>query len=150
MDITPKTCLTLSAHPLMNGIKEASGSIAAAARIRNLCRDEFFIWSGNDDQIVPMMSIGAKGVISVLSNVRPKQTQIMTQLCLRGEFLQAGKLQTDLMPLIDALFCEVNPIPVKKALELENLNPGAPRLPLTELDRTHLEQLTQALALCKT
>ncbi len=150
MDITPETCQKFSEHPLMNGIKEASGNIAKAARIRNLCKDEFHIWSGNDDQIVPLMSIGAKGVISVLSNVRPELTVKMTHMCLSGNILQAGRLQTSLMPLIDALFCEVNPIPVKKALEVENMNAGAPRLPLTELNPKHLSQLEKALELCIT
>lgn len=150
MDITPETCQKLSEHALMNGIKEASGSLTKAARIRNLCKDEFHIWSGNDDQTVPLMSIGAKGVISVLSNVRPELTLQMTHMCLSGNILQAGRLQTATMPLIDALFCEVNPIPVKKALELEKVNVGTPRLPLTELNPTHLGQLENALQLCIT
>ena len=145
MDISPETCRELSENPLLNGIKEASGNLSKAARIQNLCGDDFFIWSGNDDQTVPLMSIGAKGVISVLSNIRPKKTVSMTHLCLAGNVLQAGRMQTELMPLIDALFCEVNPIPVKKALELEGFAVGVPRLPLTELEPSHLQLLQQAL-----
>ena len=146
MDVTAETCKKLSAHPLLNGIKEASGSISKAARIRNVCGDDFFIWSGNDDQTVPLMSLGAKGVISVLSNVRPEKTVQMTHLCLSGNVLQAGKMQTELMDLIDALFCEVNPIPVKKALELEGTSVGLPRMPLTELSVKNTARLKSALS----
>ena len=145
VDISVDTCVRLSQHPNLNGIKEAGGSTAKAARILNACGGDFFLWSGNDDQIVPLLSLGASGVISVLSNVRPRETLAMTQAAFTGDYAAAGRLQCQLMPLIDALFCEVNPIPVKYALELEGIPVGAPRLPLTPLSEQNLPRLTTAL-----
>ena len=113
MDISVETCVRLSQHPNMNGIKEAGGDTSKAARILNECGGDFFLWSGNDDQISPLIALGARGVISVLSNVRPRETMSLTHAALNGDQQTAGRLQCELMPLIDALFCEVNPIPVK-------------------------------------
>ena len=146
VDLSAETCVRLSRHPNINGIKEAGGSTAKAARILRECGGDFFLWSGNDDQTVPLISLGAKGVISVLSNVRPRETMAMTHAALDGDYETAGRMQCALMPLIDALFCEVNPIPVKRALELEGFPVGAPRLPLTPLSDRSLPQLVDALS----
>jgi 4-hydroxy-tetrahydrodipicolinate synthase len=103
------------------------------------------MWSGNDDQVVPMMSLGAKGVISVVSNVWPQVMAQMTQLCLEGKFAEAAKLQLSITPLCDALFCEVNPIPVKGALNLMGMNAGELRLPLCDMSDAHMEQMKNVL-----
>lgn len=142
---TAETYKKLSQHENINGVKEASGSTSLAARTLALCGDDLNIWSGNDDQIVPLMSIGAKGVVSVLSNICPGETVKLTQLCLDGNYAEAGKMQVDYMELIDALFCEVNPIPVKTALNLMGMNVGPVRMPLCEMEDKNLETLKQAL-----
>ena len=115
-------------------------------RILDACAEELPLWSGNDDLTVPLMAVGARGVISVLSNVRPKLTLQMVRACQTGEYAQAGRIQTALMGLVDALFCEVNPIPVKQALALEGIPAGLPRLPLTPLSGSHLPVLEQMLS----
>ena len=145
LDISVETCVRLSTHPNLNGIKEAGGDTAKAARILQRCGDAFHLWSGNDDQIAPLMALGAKGVISVLSNVRPHKTMALTHAALRGDYQTAGQMQCACMPLVDALFCEVNPIPVKRALELEGFPVGAPRLPLTPLSESNRPRLAAAL-----
>lgn len=134
VDISVGTCKILAEHPNINGIKEACGDTAKAARILHACGDTFYLWSGNDDQTIPLMSLGARGVISVLSNVRPAETVQMTHTALKGDFAAAKDLQLTMMPLIDALFREVNPIPVKAALNRLGFAVGIPRLPLTEAD----------------
>lgn len=146
MEISVATCKALSAHPNINGIKEAGASISKAARILDTCGDDFCVWSGNDDAAVPLMSIGGKGLISVLSNVRPAQTVDMIRSAMRGDFARAGRLQRSLMPLIDALFCEVNPIPVKEAMRLSGIDVGDPRAPLTRLGEENRAQLEALLA----
>ena len=145
VEISVDTLAELSRHPNINGVKEAGGNTAKVARTIERCGDDLFVWSGNDDQTVPLMALGAKGVISVLSNVRPKQTLEMTRACQEGRYADAGKLQCRLMPLIDALFCEVNPIPVKQALKLIGFEAGEPRLPLTPLSASHEELLKKLL-----
>ena len=146
LDMKVETYQALSRHPNIAGVKEAGGSPAKIARTLDACGDDFFLWSGNDDEAVSTMVLGAKGLISVLSNVRPKKTKAMIEACQKNEFALAGKLQRELMDLIGALFCEVNPIPVKKALELEGFPVGTPRLPLTELSSESLPRLQAALA----
>ena len=146
LDMKVETYQALSRHPNIAGVKEAGGSPAKIARTLDACGDDFFLWSGNDDEAVSTMALGAKGLISVLSNVRPKKTLAMVRACQKNEFALAGKLQRELMDLIGALFCEVNPIPVKKALELEGFPVGAPRLPLTKLSEANLSRLQAALA----
>ena len=123
VDVSVETCRALCAHPNIGGIKEASGSVPKAMRILDACAEELPLWSGNDDLTVPLMAVGARGAISVLSNVRPKLTLQMVRACQAGEYAQAGRIQTALMGLVDALFCEVNPIPVKQALALEGEDP---------------------------
>ena len=146
VDISVDTCRRLAELPNIAGIKEACGDICKIARIRQACPEDFFIWSGNDDLTVPLLSLGAKGVISVLSNVRPKRTLQMVRACQAGDYAAAGRMQVALTPLIDALFSEINPIPVKQALSLMGIPAGLPRLPLTPLSATHLPALEQALS----
>ena len=146
VDVSVETCRVLAGHPTIGGIKEASGSVPKAAHILDACGDELPLWSGNDDLTVPLLSLGAKGVISVLSNVRPKRTLQMVRACQAGDYAAAGRMQVALTPLIDALFSEINPIPVKQALSLMGIPAGLPRLPLTPLSATHLPALEQALS----
>ncbi len=135
----------LSRHPLINGVKEASGSTDLVLRTLDACGDELNIWSGNDGQIVPIMALGGKGVISVLANLCPKVTRELTAACLRGDYETAASMQKQYMALIDALFCEVNPIPVKTAMNLMGLGVGPLRMPLCQLDDEKKEQLMSAL-----
>lgn len=131
----------LSVIPNMVGIKEASNDITKITKIRKDCGNEFTIWTGNDEQIVPAISLGAKGVISVLSNVCPKETAIMTQAALDGDLDTAADLQCRLQPLIELLFCEVNPIPVKAAMRYVGYDCGGCRLPLCELSKENKMKL---------
>ena len=133
VNIAPETCKELSKIENIVAIKEASGNISQVAKIASLCQEDLSIYSGNDDKIIPVLSLGGKGVISVLSNVMPKYTHDMTKKYLEGNVEQATKMQLDVIDLIDALFIEVNPIPVKYALNLMGFNFGKPRLPLIEL-----------------
>ncbi len=135
----------LSRHPLINGVKEASGNTDLVLRTLDACGDELNIWSGNDGQIVPIMALGGKGVISVLANLCPEVTAELTAACLRGDYETAAFMQKQYMALIDALFCEVNPIPVKTAMNLMGLGVGPLRMPLCELDDGKKEQLISAL-----
>lgn len=143
--IQPKTVAALSKYDFVQGIKEATGNISLVAEIAALCGPNFPIYSGNDDQVIPILSLGGKGVISVLSNVAPRQTHDMVRLYLDGHREDALRLQLDLLPLINALFCEVNPIPVKEALNLMGMEAGPCRLPLTSLEDEHTVLLKQAL-----
>ena len=145
VSFTADTYKVLSENPKINGVKEASGNFSLLAHTRHLCGDDFYIWSGNDDQIVPMMSLGAKGVISVLSNVAPQETHDLTQLCLENRYPEAAQMQFKYHSLIDALFCEVNPIPVKKAMELLGWKVGDLRLPLVEPSEEHIAYIKREL-----
>lgn len=126
-------------------IKEASGDFSAIAELAHLSDGSIDIYSGNDDQVVPLMSLGGIGVISVLANVAPRETHDMTQYCLDGDFAKAAEIQLKSIPLVKALFCEVNPIPVKAALNMQGFNVGKPRLPLTEMEPAHQEILRKAM-----
>ncbi|MBE6022035.1 MAG: 4-hydroxy-tetrahydrodipicolinate synthase [Cellulosilyticum sp.] len=143
--IMPQTVAHLSKYDFVQGIKEATGNISNVAEIAALCGEEFPIYSGNDDQIIPILSLGGKGVISVLSNVAPRQTHDMVKLYLDGHHEEALHIQLEFLPLIKALFCEVNPIPVKAALNLMGMEAGPCRLPLTTLEEHHIPLLKQAL-----
>ena len=143
---TPATYEVLAKHPNINGVKEASGNFSAFPEIRKRCGDDFYIWSGNDDQVVPLMSLGGKGVISVLANVAPDYTTKMAHLCLDGNFSEAAKMQIDAIELINALFIEVNPIPVKEALAMMGLDNGVLRLPLCEMSDEHRATLRSVLS----
>ena len=127
------------------GVKEASGNISQVAKIAALGKGTIDIYSGNDDQIVPIMSLGGKGVISVLSNVAPRQTHDICAKYLAGDVQGSAQMQLEAIELIDALFCEVNPIPVKKGVELMGLCGGTLRLPLTEMEPAHVARLEKAM-----
>lgn len=141
VNIKPETCLELSKIQNIVAIKEASGDLSQVAEIANLCRDELTIYSGNDDQIVPILSVGGKGVISVLSNVKPKYTHDMCHNFFEGKVKEAAKMQVDAISLVKALFSEVNPIPVKAALNMIGYNFGIPRLPLIGMSEKGKENL---------
>ena len=126
-------------------IKEASGNISQVAKLAALTDGKLDIYSGNDDQIVPLCSLGGIGVISVLANVAPRQTHDMVMHCLEGRWKEARDLQLKALPLVDQLFIEVNPIPVKAALNMQGFEVGSPRLPLTELTDAHKETLRKAM-----
>lgn len=133
LNINPETCLELSKIPNIVAIKEASGNISQVTQIANLCGDNLHIYSGNDDQAIPICSLGGLGVISVLSNIKPEYTHDMIWNFLNGNIDFAKKMQLDAIPLINALFSEVNPIPIKFALNEIGFNFGIPRLPLVEM-----------------
>ena len=145
VSFTAETYEALSANPRINGIKEASGNFSLLAHTRFLCGDDFYIWSGNDDQVVPMMSLGAQGVISVAANIAPEVMVKMSHLCLDGSFDEASRLQIQYMDLIDALFCEVNPIPVKAAMNLMGMEAGPLRLPLCDISEKNLALLRASM-----
>ena len=126
-------------------IKDATGNISQVAKLANLRDGMIDIYSGNDDQIVPLCSLGGVGVISVLANVAPRQTHDLVMYCLEGNYEEARKLQLRALPLIEQLFIEVNPIPVKAALNMQGFEVGIPRLPLTEMTRAHQETLRKAM-----
>ena len=127
------------------GVKEASGNISQIAKVKLLCGDDIDLYSGNDDQVVPILSLGGIGVISVLSNVAPKETHNMVIDYLNGDVDKARQMQLKAIPLIDALFSEVNPIPVKKALNLMGWEAGPLRAPLTEMEASHAEVLKKTM-----
>ncbi len=133
VNIEPKTCYELSKIENIVAIKEASGNLSQIAQIANLCGENLNIYSGNDDQILPILSLGGIGVISVLSNVMPEYTHNITKNFFEGDIKLATKMQLDAIPLINSLFSEVNPIPVKAALNLLGYDFGIPRLPLTKM-----------------
>lgn len=135
----------LAKHPRIVAVKEASGDLSAVAKIRHACGDALAVYSGNDDQIVPILSLGGSGVISVLSNVAPKMAHDICQLYFDGRVKEAADLQIAAIDLIGALFCEVNPIPVKAAMRMLGYNAGTLRLPLTDIEPAHAEQLRAAL-----
>ena len=143
--MTADTCKVLSQHPNINGIKEASGDIALAAKIRSLCGDDLYIWSGNDDCTIPLMSLGALGVISVASNIVPGTVAKLCALCLEGSYAEATELYAKYASLFSALFVETNPIPVKAALKMMGMDSGILRLPLTEISQESFETLLKAM-----
>ena len=145
VSFTAETYKVLSENPKINGVKEASGNFSLLAHTRFLCGEDFYIWSGNDDQVVPMMALGAKGVISVASNIVPKVMVNMSHLCLDNDFAAASQLQIQYMDLIDALFTEVNPIPIKAAMNLLGMEAGPLRLPLCDISEKNLEILRRAM-----
>ena len=146
VDIPVSVYQRLSRIPNIVGVKEASNDITKILRIRQTCGPNFTIWSGNDDQIVPAIASGASGVISVLSNVYPEETQAMCAAALQGDYDTAGALQRELLPLIDLLFCEVNPIPVKAAMKRIGFDCGDCRLPLCQLTQEHKKQIEEYFA----
>lgn len=145
VDISPQTYKELSRHPNIVATKEASGNISKVAEIKYLCGDDLEIYSGNDDQIVPIMSLGGIGVISVMSNILPKETHQLCSAYLSGDTDKATALQIKYMGLIKALFSDVNPVPVKQAMNLMGLNAGPCRLPLYPMNQQNSENLKQKL-----
>ena len=145
VNIAPETAKTLSAHPKINAIKEASGNISQVAKIAALCGDELNIYSGNDDQIVPLLTLGGKGVISVLAHVAPQQTHDICQLWLDGKITESSALQLELLDLCNVLFCDVNPIPVKAAMNMLGYNAGECRLPLVSTSEANLAKIRAEL-----
>ncbi|MBE6869482.1 MAG: 4-hydroxy-tetrahydrodipicolinate synthase [Ruminococcus albus] len=148
VNITPETLKELSKVKNIVAVKEASGNISQIARVAALCGDELDIYSGNDDQIVPIMALGGKGVISVLSNVMPKETHEITQLCLENKYPEANAKMNKLLDLANSngLFCDVNPIPVKEALNLMGWDVGECRLPLVKMEDAKIEKLRAKMA----
>ena len=145
-NILPETAAWLGKNvEQVAAVKEASGNISQVAKLIELAEGSLDVYSGNDDQIVPICSLGGKGVISVLSNVAPQQTHDIVQACLDGNYTEAAKLQIKALELCRALFCEVNPIPVKAALNMQGFKVGKPRLPLVEMESEHQEILRQAM-----
>ncbi|WP_295582071.1 4-hydroxy-tetrahydrodipicolinate synthase [uncultured Oscillibacter sp.] len=143
--VAPETYAQLAEHPNIAGVKEAAGNLSNIQKTRNLCPEDFTIWSGNDDETVPICALGGKGVISVAANVIPAEMHALVGLCLENDFDAAGKLQLYLKDLCDALFCEVNPIPVKTALNLMGWEAGGLRLPLCEPQPESLERIRKTL-----
>lgn len=146
MNMEVSTVKELAKHKNIVALKEASGNISYVAKLIAECGDNIDIYSGNDDMIVPVMSLGGKGVISVLSHILPKETHDMVQLCLNNDFAKATEMQIKYLDLINALFIEVNPIPVKEALNMTGWNVGPCRLPLCEMSDEHKSALRAALA----
>ncbi len=145
MSIEVGTMKELAKHKNIAAVKEASGNISYAAKLIAECGDDIDVYSGNDDMIVPLMSLGAKGVISVLSHVIPKQTHDMAQFCLDNDFESAKKLQIEYLDLINDLFIEVNPIPVKEAMNMIGWQAGPCRMPLCEMTDEHRAKLRASL-----
>lgn len=145
VNITPETCKELSKIENIVAIKEASGNLSQIAEIANLCGDELNIYSGNDDQITPILAVGGIGVISVLSNILPEHTHDIVDSFLNGNVELARDEQLSVLPLVKALFCEVNPIPVKAAMNMLGYNAGKPRLPLVEMSEKGKERLEKEL-----
>lgn len=142
---TAATYKALSAHPNINGVKEASGDFSLIGQAMALCGDDLFFWSGNDDNTLPMMALGALGVISVASNIVPRTVADLCDLCLMGDFKAAAALYREYAGLFAALFVEVNPIPVKTAMNLMGLDVGNLRLPLVPMAPENLEKLKKAM-----
>ena len=140
-NLLPESCAVLAKHPNIVAIKEACGNISQIAKLASLVKDDMDIYSGNDDQIVPVLSLGGKGVISVLSNVMPKETSDICKKYLSGDTKGALELQLKLIPLIDSLFSEVNPIPVKAAVAKMGFGENYLRLPLTCMDEAKAEKM---------
>ena len=145
VNIEPSTYAILAEHPNIWGIKEASGNISKAVETMALIGDKVDLYSGNDDQILPMLSLGGKGVISVLSNVLPSKTVEMCNKYFAGDIKGCAKLQYEMLPLIQALFSEVNPIPVKAAMQAMGFCNGELRLPLTDIEEKHRERLLKEM-----
>ncbi len=145
VDISPAVYTRIAQLPNIIGTKEASADITKITKIRCCCGNHFTIWSGNDDMTVPAIALGAKGVISVLSNLFPAETQTLCRAALNGDFTTACALQMKFQPLIDLLFCEVNPIPVKEAMRILGFDCGPCRLPLTPMSEENRKRLVKVL-----
>lgn len=145
VNIALDTYVELSKHKNIAAVKEASGNISAIAKLIETCGGDLDVYSGNDDQIVPIMSLGGKGVISVLSNVMPRETHNLTQYCLDNNFAEAAKLQLEYLELCNNLFIDVNPIPVKEAMNLMGFKAGECRLPLLKMEQSKIDILAGSM-----
>lgn len=145
VNISLDTYSELSKHKNIAAVKEASGNISAIAKLIETCGGDLDVYSGNDDQIVPIMSLGGKGVISVLSNIMPRETHNMAQLCLDNNFAEAAKLQLKYLELCNNLFIDVNPIPVKEAMNLMGFKAGECRLPLLKMEQSKIDILAGSM-----
>ncbi len=145
VNIEAKTCQALSQHPMINSVKEASGNISQVAEIAALCGEDMYIYSGNDDQILPILSLGGMGVISVLSNILPKETVEMCSRFFKGDVNGSLDIQLKLLPLINQLFCEVNPIPVKAATAAMGYGENYLRLPLVPMEESNESHLLELM-----
>ena len=145
VSIKPQTYLKLSKHENIVAVKEASGDISSLAETISLCKDNLAVYSGNDDQTVPILSLGGIGVISVFSNICPKECHEMVQSYLSGNTEKSKKIQLKYLKLMNAMFCDVNPIPVKEALNLMGFNTGRCRMPLDILSESNYEKLKEIL-----
>ncbi|WP_026896214.1 4-hydroxy-tetrahydrodipicolinate synthase [Clostridiisalibacter paucivorans] len=145
VNVLPKTLLELSKHKNICAVKEASGNISQVAEIARLCPEDFYMYSGNDDMVVPLLSLGGKGVISVVANILPRDTHMMVQEYLDGNIEESRKIQLKMKGLIDALFIETNPIPIKTAMNLLGMNVGKLRLPLTEMEESNKQLLIKEI-----
>jgi 4-hydroxy-tetrahydrodipicolinate synthase len=143
--IQADTYRVLSEHPNINGVKEASGNFSLISETMSLCGDELKIWSGNDDNTVAMMALGACGVISVASNIVPAVVSRLCSLCLAGDYTSAAELYRKYTALFSVLFIETNPIPVKAAMKLMGMDSGILRLPLIEISEDHLQTLRNTM-----
>ena len=146
LNIALDTYETLAKHKNICAVKEASGNISAIAKIFEKCGSELDVYSGNDDQIVPIMALGGKGVISVLSNIMPRETHNIAQLCLDNNVAEAAALQLKYLSLANSLFMDVNPIPVKEAMNMLGMKAGECRLPLIKMEQSKLDAMKKALA----
>ena len=143
---TAEIYAALAEHPNIVGVKEAGGDLALVQKTRELCPEDFYIWSGNDDETAPIMLFGGKGVISVAANVMPGEMHRLTEACLKGDFVTAGRMQLKLRKLCEALFWEVNPIPVKTALAMMGYCQERFRSPMCEMEPENRERLAGVLA----
>lgn len=145
VDIPVEVYRRLSLHPNIAGVKEAASDITKINRIRSMCGEDFFVWTGNDEQTLPVLALGGQGIISVVSNVAPAEVSSMVSSALDGKFQLASEIQLLLQPLMEVLFAEVNPIPVKAAMKLIGFDCGSCRLPLTQPSDTTLKKLEAVL-----
>lgn len=145
VNISVDTYVTLSKHRNIAGIKEASGNLSTVAKIIAACGDDIDVYSGNDDQIVPIMALGGKGVISVASNILPRETHEIAQYCLDNNVAKAAELQLKYLDLMNNLFIDVNPIPVKEAMNILGMKAGECRLPLLRMEQSKIDTLTTSL-----
>ena len=145
VNLTPKSCAALADHPNIAAVKEASSNISQIVELASLVGDKLDIYSGNDDQITPILAMGGAGVISVLSNVLPKKTQEICDRFFNGDVKGSAQLQCELLPLINALFSEVNPIPVKAAMSMMGYCENYLRLPLTQMEQEHQKVLIECM-----
>ena len=143
--LQPETVAVLADHPNIVAIKEAAGNMAQVVKLRHLCGDKIDIYSGEDALNVPIMAMGGKGCISVLSNVAPREAVAMAEACLQGDYAAASQMQCDLLPLIDLLFCEVNPIPAKAGVSALGYCENYLRLPLTPMEEQNKEKLLKEM-----